>query len=690
MRTRGLYIFSLCLYCLILWQGLSFAATSVTHGTSGQNSGIEGIPTLPGREITPQEMQQHFPAPLKGSAPSMPFIPDAAPLIPALPLEKKSTPAENTLPYPTAPAAPKFSVDTFTPSAPKSAASPRPQTEKSPEQKNLEEHFRRALQPNTPSHTPGSLEAPSTVDGAASALGQEILSTGSQLPDSQSGSLPKLEVMLGQMLMAGFSGLEVERQSPIVSLIREGKVGGVFLEPVPVPQKTSGQEDLLAMANSGMTAQQSAAVLAQVGIAGNVASPGQVRRLIATLQSYIPQKSLPLWVSIEQEGGAVQTLRPDLGFAGLASAGRLGQNTVEQTEIAARRAGLEMAGLGINMALGPAGDVNVNPLSEHIGQRFRSFGADAAQVTEHVLAFGRGLHAAKVLPCLRNFPGTGSYVRGFAPVAAANHGQKNILESIPDISGAWQQRELSPYTTALAQVTPLGGNITSAGQSPQPLFALQPALVYHRGYDAMRPVPLSSALLQGMVRDEWHFQGLIVSQDLRALQPFFSLEESILQSINAGVDILLVTEPTPMVDPASSPLAGLGVLSSLPGMGNIEALAGLMQNNLGQNNSGQNASEADKSEEALVQMLLQNQAGGILSAIPAISGTANIPGLSSLGGTMGAEVKAKPLTGLATEAEKVYAALLRLVQSGRISEARIAQSWLRIQKAKQNLGLIAY
>ncbi len=681
------------LFCLFLSVS-SFAATSVTQGTSGE-SGIAGVPTLPGREITSQEMQQHFPKPLGSSAPSLPFIPDAAPLIPALPLEQKST-GDNTVHYPVAPTAPSFSVQPL-PMAPavsgaggqatkhsaEKSAENSNSTYKSPEQKRLEEHFLRALQPPvTQQESPSSAAAAEVTHGQSTETPSSLLST-----ENAKVEFPALEVMLGQMILAGFTGLEVERQSPIVKLIGAGKVGGVFLEPVPVQNNKQAPEDLLAMAQSGMGAQQSAEILAQVGVPGNVASAGQVRRLIATLQSFIPQKSLPLWVAVEQEGGAVQALRPDMGFAGLASAARLGQGTVEQTEIVARRAGLEMGGLGINMALGPAGDVNINPLSENIGQRQRSFGTQPSQVTQHVLAFGRGLRAAKVLPCLRNFPGTGSYVRGFAPVAS-QQGQRNILESIPDISGAWQAQELQPFADAVpaleyappqSAVIPATGIATSQSTA---LFALQPALVYHRGYDAMRPVPLSSVLLQNMVREQWRFEGLILSQDLRAMQPFFSLEESILQSIEAGVDILLISEPPAMVNPASSPLAGLGVLSSLPGMGNIEALAGLMQKN-----TSPDASEADKSEEALVQMLLQNQAGQMLSGIP---GADQIPGLSSLGGAMGAEVKAKPLTGLATQAEKVYANLLQLVRAGRISEARIRQSWLRITKAKQGLGLVAY
>ncbi len=670
MRSEKILLRLFIMLFLLCLPAMTMAATSVTQSFGASQGESGGIPTLPGKEISPQDMQKHFPAPLRGSAPSIPFAPDAAPLIPALPLHEggknpkalhgtgdaeQKTQAQD---FPAYPSPVHLSPSTSLPSAPPTKeplAIPQPLVygKKTPEQKALEESLRRALNPSTPH---ANMDAASAQD----ALGQAVLPV-----DPKPTGFPPLETMLGQMLLAGFTGTEVERLSPIATLIKENKVGGVFLEAVPEKKASNTHEqELLALAQSGLSAQHSAAALAQVGLPGNVESAGQVRRLIATLQSFVPAKAPALWVAVEQEGGMAQTLRPDLGFAGLVSAARLGQGSVENTEIAARRAGLEMAGVGINFALGPAGDVNVNPLSEHIGKRFRSFGSNAAQVAAHVMAFGRGLVAAKVLPCIRNYPGTGSYVRGFAPTQGTLSAQKNILESIPDISGTWQQRELVPYKESIMQN--LG---EQQGQSATPgalraayALAVQPALVYHRTYDSLHPVPLSSTMLGGMLRQQWGFQGMIVSQDLRALQPFFSLEESVLQSVLAGVDVLLITEPPATVDPASSPLAGLGVLSSLPGMGNVEALAGLM-------NSAKK-SEADSTEEALLQMLLQNQGSKLLP------------------GVFGAEVKAKPHTGLATQAEKVFAVLLQLVQSGRISEARIRQSWIRITQAKKNMGLM--
>ncbi len=654
------YVGIICILCFLALSpaALSLAATSVTQSGGALDAGIEGIPSLPGKEITPQDMQTRFPAPLGGSAPNIPFIPDAAPLIPALPLQEAGTQkkdmGEQKHHEPNAQGTESIVYPSVTPVVVPSSPQPAQEKEdnalpdsgyRTPQQKALEESLLKSM---------GQWNSPADP---SSALGKAVLPV-----DGKNTAFPPLEIMLGQMIMAGFTGTEVETFSPIITLVKAGKVGGVFLEPVPpVKPHVAGQEALLPMAQSGYSAQQSAAALVQVQPHGNIASAGQLRRLIATLQSYVPKDASPLWVAVEQEGGAVQALRPDLGFEGLASAARLGQDTPEKTEIAVRRSAVEMGGMGINFVLGPAADVNVNPLSENIGQRFRSFNRDAQSVAEHVMAFGRGMLAANILPCLRNFPGTGSYVRGFSQTASHTQSTTNILQSLPDISYAWQQRELTPYKESVERHL---GLVQKAGQE-QVYFAIQPALAYHRTLDALRPIPLSPTALQSILRGQWAFKGLVLSQDIRALQPFFSLEESVLQSVLAGADILFVTEPPVLVNPASSPLAGLGVLSSLPGMGSMEALAGLLDG-APQGEAG----NAGGNEEALMRMLMQNGAGKFLP------------------GSFGAEVKAKPTTGVATQAEKLYTTLLSLVKAGRISEARVRESWLRITAAKKSLNIM--
>ncbi len=658
------------------------------HVQAAENVGTSAVPvntaipqSLPGTEITEEDMQKAFPAPMQGESLHMDFIPHAAPLIPVLPIspaqgqndkqdgdmlgghapQAKEAKAEPQAPEltPILPLAPSKQGHTSVTTqqstenagvSPLDAKSARGQTNLLPQGNKVYVHPAQPTINTLPKKTEQAQKSLTSLDN------------------------PSVEFMVGQMVLAGFSGTELEKESPIVKLVREGKVGGIFF--------TAMAEEISAKSPTDIASAQSASTSA---LGGNIVSPTQLRILTAQLQGAVEENSLPLFMAVEQEGGLVQTLRPDLGFAGLAAAARLGQGTVEATEIAARSAGLEMAGLGLNFAFGPAGDVNVNPLNEDVGKRFRSFGISPKLVAAHVQAFARGLWAAKVIPCVRNFPGMGSRMGGFA----TQNTQTNILQALPDISSSWQRRELEPYAAAVD----LQKNMQ---------VAIQPALVYHRAFDALRPVSLSRTLLTGILRNNLHFTGLIVSEDLRALAPFFPLEESVLQAVLAGADILLISA----TDIQQSAQGGLeqGLFSLLDGSQNLQEI---LRNELEENEKApqENVNEEalnteTLSPEALTKALLQQNLQNILpknttdgaaqnkveDAMGAVLGgvlRGNMGGV--LGGAFSAKVQEKPLGGQAADALRVYEILLQHVQAGRIPMERVRQAWQRIYKAKQAL-----
>ncbi len=633
-RKKTYFTLILChILCMVLWQ----ISSQIVHAAAAQPS--EEVDLLPSIEITPEQMQKYFPAPLRSGAKNIPLLPTVTPLEPASPQGK------NAASQPSVPVLPSVA-------APKKP-SEHPRNDLAPSIPETHDYLLNFINPratqrdNRPNlkHIPlNSTDTAPTAINPATAQPNTVPQAFSPLAHNMPG-FPSLEIMIGQMIMAGFTGTDLDSSAPIMELIKAGKIGGVFLEAMPSKEQSSspvqtplpmldgGTGGKLSPNNQTLMAQNSIKV--PLGQQGNIASPSQLRMLIASLQRAVPRDAIPLWVAVEQEGGAVQSLRKDLGFEGLASAAFLGQESVEKTEIAARRAGLEMASLGINFVLGPAGDVNVNPLSENIGQRFRSFGIDERQVTAHVHAFSKGMLATKVLPCIRNFPGTGSVVRGFMRVSDTQNNTKNLLHSIPDMAASWNERELYPYKQDLT-------------------YAIQPALIYHRGLDALRPAPLSSSILNTVLRENLGFQGIILSEDLRSLQAYFSLEDSILQAIQAGTDILLITEPAAHAT-NTNPLQGFGSVSKSNIITEILSSASTEQGN---------SSSADISK-----MLLKQSLGKVLP------------------GAFQAEVRANPTAGMATEAAKVYDILLRLVRNGSISHERIAQSWQRIQLAKKHMEL---
>ncbi|MDR0239312.1 MAG: glycoside hydrolase family 3 protein [Deltaproteobacteria bacterium] len=301
---------------------------------------------------------------------------------------------------------------------------------------------------------------------------------------------PTLSDMIGQMIMIGMKGFELRNTDPLLASIRAGRAGNILLF----------ERDAL-------------------GGPKNIESPAQVRLLTARLQKAAPR---PLCIAVDQEGGKVQRLRLERGFEGGPAAAVLGAGSPDATRQAARRMGLEMAAVGINMNFAPVADLNINPLNPAIGAMQRSFGANPHLAALHAIAFGAGLVQAGVVPCLKHFPGHGS-------------AREDSHDSLPDITATWQPTELIPFQQAILEGW--------AG-------AVMPGHLYHRGLDALRPASLSARVLNGLLRGKMGFAGVIVSDDMQmgAVAKAYSLEDRILLAVEAGVDILVFGNNSRMPD----------------------------------------------------------------------------------------------------------------------------------------------
>lgn len=623
---------SLVLVALCLCSGVALGATSTG---------------VPGKEITAEEMRRAFPKPLERSSRHMPFSPGPAPLIPeALPMR---------VPEPQRPAAaaPKGVGGTGGGGAPSTLSMPPRKSVQAEADKGGTPAFLPVSPTNTPAATMGATTDTAPLPG--SPLASPV--------SSHSGppAEPSVEMMVGQMLMVGFGSAELKNNAPVLDLAARGIIGGVIL----LPHDARGPR--------------------------NITSPAQVRVLTATLQKAAQEGKgsggVPLFLAVEQEGGIAQALDPKMGFEGGAAAARLGRGSTEATSTAARRMGLEMVALGLNFNFAPVADVNVNPLSEDIGKKFRSFSPNPAQAGEQAVAFGQGMAAAGIIPCLKYFPGTGSVVsNGFAPAAGEAH------FGPPDLAGTWQMLELTPFREALRQQWP---------------GAVQPALAYHRGLDSLYPATLSARMLTDILREQLGFTGVIVSNDLEALGKFYPLEDALLLAVRAGADVLLLPARGGIAPAAVTPdlLAALkgqsgGLEGLLGGQGGHSGGAGGLAGGLAGLLGGQEGLPSE----------LQGAGGNELSGLGALSGAGGLGAGGLSGALSGAlsggagEAGAEGLAGLLSSSgllpgmqrgrpektgqvsdnvTRAHAALVQMVRDGRIPQERLRQSWHRIMKLKK-------
>ncbi len=305
--------------------------------------------------------------------------------------------------------------------------------------------------------------------------------------DNAASGLP-----LGQMLLVGFSGSVIDEGHPILADIRKRHLGGVILFNYgPV----NGQP------------------------AGNITSPRQLRKLTTRLQTAAPSKT-PLFIAVDQEGGRICRLKESFGFPATVSFASLGQrNNLALTHRRAEEIACTLQRAGINLNLGPVVDLNVNPANPVIGKLQRSFSADPAVVTAHAREVIRAHREKGVLCSLKHFPGHGSS-------AADSH------KGFVDVTDTWTQKELQPFRTLIKEG--LADTVLTAH-------------VFNARLDPEVPATLSNATIEGLLRKQLGFNGVVISDDLTmgAIAGQYSLEESVKKALNAGVDMLLLADNRP-------------------------------------------------------------------------------------------------------------------------------------------------
>ncbi|MBW2038768.1 MAG: beta-N-acetylhexosaminidase [Deltaproteobacteria bacterium] len=249
--------------------------------------------------------------------------------------------------------------------------------------------------------------------------------------------------------------------------------------------------------------------------ARNCHNPSQVAELIRELQEAALSRGLkiPLSVAIDQEHGPVTRIKE--GVIPLPSPwamGRIGDSDLVRR--AARITGRELALIGINMNLAPVADILLHPQNRVIGTR--SFGKDPQLVGTMVAAYIEGLQGEGVAACAKHFPGHG------ATETDSHQALPTLERSREEMEGA----ELIPFQRAARS----GVAAIMTGH------LLCPAL------DPERPTTLSPPIIQGLLRQDLGFEGVVISDDLLmgALSQWGPLEQRGVEALKAGVDLLLV------------------------------------------------------------------------------------------------------------------------------------------------------
>jgi len=292
-----------------------------------------------------------------------------------------------------------------------------------------------------------------------------------------------LEQKIGQMLMVGFHGTSAKPGSQICRDIQTYNLGAVILFDYNPVDKSKPK---------------------------NIANKAQVARLTRELQAC--SRDGKLLIAVDQEGGRVQRLKAKYGFYGkfpkAADVAKSGTARMKRTYEAMAK---ELKSVGINYDLAPVVDLDINRKNHVIHGLGRSFGKSPETVKKYASVFIDAMHTYGVLTALKHFPGHGSSVG-------------DTHKGFVDVTHLWKPVELEPYRLLNRKAD-----------------TVMVAHVFNRRLDAEYPATLSKKTVDGLLRTELGFDGVVITDDLQmgAISQKYGLKKTLRLAINAGDDILL-------------------------------------------------------------------------------------------------------------------------------------------------------
>ena len=261
-------------------------------------------------------------------------------------------------------------------------------------------------------------------------------------------------------------------------------------------------------------------LIEDLGIGGVLLFGGTVADVILRVQQMQEWATVPLLVCADVEAGVGQRFEGATQFPPAMALSHMGDRGIHWARQMGRITANEAAAIGVNWLLAPVVDVQSNPCNPVID--VRAFGTSAAQVAALTSAFIAGAQAAPVLTTAKHFPGHGDIeVDSHLALPTITH-DRDRLEAL----------EWIPFQSA----------ITAGVNAIMSAHMTVPAL------DDKWPATLSSNILEGILRQQWHFSGLIVTDAMTmgALQHLpgttqpLSAGELAVRAIEAGTDIVLM------------------------------------------------------------------------------------------------------------------------------------------------------
>jgi beta-N-acetylhexosaminidase len=251
----------------------------------------------------------------------------------------------------------------------------------------------------------------------------------------------------------------------------------------------------------------------------NIKSAIQLRKLIDDLRDLSEIEPI---ITIDQEGGRVSRLRL------IGNEPPNAQQLRDRDDLELVRRHGEITGrllrlFGFNLDLCPVLDISFDDEADN-SLRGRCYGKSVEQVVRLGGAFNEALRAEGILSCGKHFPG----------YSAATVDAHHDLPKIERTRAQLDQEELAVFRCFTSTVDSM--------------------MICHGWYPSFNPIKkpasLSKEIVTDLLREEFRFDGLIMTDDLDmgAILNEYGLEETIRLAIEAGNDLTMICHRVDSID----------------------------------------------------------------------------------------------------------------------------------------------
>ncbi len=255
-----------------------------------------------------------------------------------------------------------------------------------------------------------------------------------------------------------------------------------------------------------------AGLIKKYNLGGAIFFSGDPERQVRLTNLYQSVAQTPLFIAMDAEWGVGMRLPGVISFpynmamGASANPGLIKQVTAEMAR--------QMKRLGVQVSLGPDADINTQPLNPIIGMR--SFGETPRPVAENALAYMQGLQENGIIAVAKHFPGHGD-------TRSDSH---YTLPQVPYSRERLDTVEFLPFRELAQQG--IGGIMTAHLNVPQ----LDPQ-------DGI-PASLSGKIINGVLRNEWKYKGLIITDamNMGGAKTFGEPGQLEVLALKAGNDVV--------------------------------------------------------------------------------------------------------------------------------------------------------